>query len=1068
MSGAMKVEFVRAGAGSGKTHHLTSLLAERLGDGSARPHAVIATTFTVKAATELRERARSALLRAGRLDLSAAIGQARIGTVNSVCGQLIQRFCFELGMPPDQTVLDEEGARRLMRIAIASVQTPEAMSALMAVAGRLSIDADKIGDAVGKIVDLARANNAAADQVADMGTTNADAMLANWPAPDGDHSAALEQALSTAQAELEAAKAASKPMKVLDQGLEQVIGAREALAQGRLPWSAWHKLVTMSAGVRQAKILQPVQDVARRHTSHVQFHADVREYLERVFVLAAGAMQTFADTKRELGVVDFTDQEVKLLEAIRDSELVRVALSEELDLVLVDEFQDTNPLQLAIFVELAKLSKASVWVGDQKQAIYGFRGTDSGLIQQILSAVESWGGKLGSPLNDSWRSTPALVELANEVFVPAFDPAPAEEVTLRARRTVIGGQPDVLNWSFVRGPHRRSLDLTALGPAVSGLLARGLNVLDKESRQLRAMRAGDVAVLCRYNDQVPQIVQALERWGVPAAAERPGLLTTPEALLVLSCLRRLHDRSDTVATAMIVGLSGSLAPEEWLQDRLQFLADVHVDAEGRNVPPHHSWRVQGDGAHPLLARLEQLRGRLLSLTPREALRLAKAESGVANLVHQWSPNARAAQVRIANVEALLALAREYEETCLSSRQPATVNGLLLWLRQRASNGQDGRAAAANGAVEVMTFHKAKGLEWPVVIVAGLDYAHRTDLWNVRARTMGEFDTQKPLDSRFIHFWPYPYGQTRSVPQATQAEASEIGRAMGAAALQENARVLYVTLTRARDMLVLVGDSKPGTGLSFGWIDEIKARKSLWGPSGTRTVNDVSIIRELDEWDVGAAYVAPPPQDREPLRFFHPGAPREYKPLWFAPSSAQSDGFTVAQVEDVGTRIQVRPDTDFAALGSAVHACIAMANADPTASMTEADVQQILERWGVGGTVDPAAVVRQVQAFAIWWRAKWPQAIASAEIPIEGKREDGTIVRGQIDMLLNLQKGRVLVDHKADPRAVGDGERLALEHGAQLEAYEQAVRIATGDPVIESWLYLPVAAKAVRIGPVRRT
>ena len=93
----MNIEFVRAGAGSGKTYHLTHLLAGRLEDRSARASAVIATTFTVKAATELRERARSTLLNKGRLDLAAAVGQARIGTINSVCGQLIQRFSGSAG-----------------------------------------------------------------------------------------------------------------------------------------------------------------------------------------------------------------------------------------------------------------------------------------------------------------------------------------------------------------------------------------------------------------------------------------------------------------------------------------------------------------------------------------------------------------------------------------------------------------------------------------------------------------------------------------------------------------------------------------------------------------------------------------------------------------------------------------------------------------------------------------------------------------------------------------------------------------------------------------------------------
>ena len=82
--------------------------------------------------------------------------------------------------------------------------------------------------------------------------------------------------------------------------------------------------------------------------------------------------------------------------------------------------------------------------------------------------------------------------------------------------------------------------------------------------------------------------------------------------------------------------------------------------------------------------------------------------------------------------------------------------------------------------------------------------------------------------------------------------------------------------------------------------------------------------------------------------------------------------------------------------------------------------------------------------------------------MEARRPDGSIVRGQIDFVLQVSDGRIIVDHKADPRAVGDGDRLANTHGGQLEAYEDAVRAATGDPVLGSWLFLPVAAKAVRI------
>src|SRR5574340_94247 len=104
MSG--KLHFISAGAGSGKTYRLTQILHAKLSAGDIRPAGVIATTFTRKAATELRERVRSHLLEQGAYRIANAMGQARIDTVNSVCGGLLSRFAFEAGMSTEQQVLE--------------------------------------------------------------------------------------------------------------------------------------------------------------------------------------------------------------------------------------------------------------------------------------------------------------------------------------------------------------------------------------------------------------------------------------------------------------------------------------------------------------------------------------------------------------------------------------------------------------------------------------------------------------------------------------------------------------------------------------------------------------------------------------------------------------------------------------------------------------------------------------------------------------------------------------------------------------------------------------------------
>src|SRR5574343_1773932 len=163
------IEFISAGAGSGKTYNLTETLAQALESGAARPHAIIATTFTVKAATELRERARSWLLEKGRIDLATAIGQARLGTVNSVCGQMLKRFCFELGLSPDQTVLSEGQTKRLLAASLAETLDGNGQAELIKLTDKFGIEQVEWSKSIENVVKAARDNDIGPDQLRTMG-----------------------------------------------------------------------------------------------------------------------------------------------------------------------------------------------------------------------------------------------------------------------------------------------------------------------------------------------------------------------------------------------------------------------------------------------------------------------------------------------------------------------------------------------------------------------------------------------------------------------------------------------------------------------------------------------------------------------------------------------------------------------------------------------------------------------------------------------------------------------------------------------------------------------------------
>ncbi|SET23553.1 ATP-dependent exoDNAse (exonuclease V) beta subunit (contains helicase and exonuclease domains) [Pseudomonas sp. NFR09] len=1053
------IEFISAGAGSGKTYKLTETLAQALESGTARPHAILATTFTVKAATELRERARSWLLENGRIDLATAIGQARLGTVNSVCGQMLKRFCFELGLSPDQTVLGEGQSKRLLKATLAESMEADAQTELVRLTERFGIEQVDWSKTVEAVVKAALDNDIGPEELRVMGSQNADAMLENWPAPATglDPTEALATALAEAhkgvaayvkQQQAVGAKVADNLLK----GLEGLQKLDRLFREGRWCWPDWIGAAGFDAGAKVRDIVAPVKSAAQVHESHPAFHAEVRQYLDQIFNLAADVLNAYEQAKKALGAVDFSDQEVLLLRALRTKPSVREVLAAELDLIMVDEFQDTSPLQLALFIELAKLAKKSVWVGDPKQAIYGFRGTDASLISGVLNAIKGWGGILGEVLDTSRRSNESLVSLTNGLFISAFEPElTPEQVRLQPLRKDIPDQPALLNWNFESS--RNDSDYLCLGQAIRELLESGAKVEDKDTKELRPIQAGDIGVLCRYNDQVEFAVTSLTHWGIPSASPRSGLLGTAEAIYVMACLRRMNDPTDTVATALVLTLADSTPIETWLADRLQHLATDEAKP--------YEWLTTGDSAHKLIARLETLRPTLMALTPLEVLRLAAAESQVARLVGQWSTSPHESRNRMSNVEALVELGKTFEDECVAAKRPATVSGMLRWLDELASQEDDNRATSADNAVSVLTYHGAKGLEWPAVVLTSLDALARTSLWGVRARTVGDFDPQQPLANRFVHCWLKSWGK-RSQPQAAlNAEASVTGQAMQAEALAENKRLLYVGLTRARDMnvaLSFVRRSGPGRA----WVSEIKgAAELLFGDSEIITTSEGKQLSRLSKsWNKDECSTEPPAKAPEACHWFTTRPRVQAEPLWHRPSSASGGAFTVVETDAVGVRLSLAGKPDMASLGTALHLCIARAGV--LGGISPPDVEGILKTWAVAGSVDKDAVCTQTSAFQAWIAKRWPDCPVYVEVPIEADGPNGTRIRGRIDLLVELPDGWILVDHKSNPVGPARDDDLIALHGPQLESYAHALLSATGKPVSQRWLYFPVAARAVRL------
>ena len=1056
------VTFISAGAGSGKTHRLTEILHRELNGKQVRPSGVIATTFTRKAATELRERVRGHLLSQGDFAMANAIGQARIGTVNSVCGQLLERFAFEAGMATQQQVLEEVQSKTMLRKAIDSVLDGPAMASLLILARRLSLVSDNrkgFGasedwrEHLKSLVDQLRANDIDPARIRGFAAANAKDLLAHFPAPTTqDLSALLRQHIHHALPEIEKV-AASGNKKNTNEYLASLRGFVRGLEDSSTAWSEWAKLSKSFPEASLKPLAEPIAEMAARVSEHPALHRDIAHYLEQMFDLAARALDVYALNKREQGVLDFADQEHLLLKLL-DHPTVAEVMSEELDLLMVDEFQDTSPIQLALFFKLARFAKSVYWVGDIKQAIYGFRGSDTELMQSILKALPQMGGTK-EVLPASWRSRGELVNVVNAVFGNAFSNSlPKEEVVLTStRKDQLPGAP-LANW--ILGGSNIKEEMSALAAGVRRLVESKYQVIDKGSIASRNVRYGDIAILSRFHTGVQATAFALKEQGIAAATSQPGLLQTPEATLALACLRRLNDPGDTIATAEVLSLADSLDPQVWVADRLRYLAEKGKPDEWMEVD------MAEHKAHPLVAKLADLRQALPLMAPKEALQTVIASCDLPSKVVGWSKDPDLTRVRLANLEALLDLAAQYEDLCRSGQHAASISGLIRWLAEVANDAKDMLAEPAINAVKVMTHHAAKGLEWPVVILCDLSASIKDRLWSITAQSAASFDAQRPLKDRSIRFWPWPFGAQKKVSVADTIALTPAAKSFKIAAVEENKRLLYVSMTRARDLLILARSSRNPKGewldcVDAPWLLPEEGLDSITLPSGNAVQADHWVLDQVAE--PGEASES----EASTLYWFTEADLVDQRlPLNFNPSRAEKVSSSVLEKVQVGTRIPVSNGTDMAILGTAFHACLAMSFTDPKTLLSIAEVEKMLSAFNVSGSVSAASVLQQVNAFHQWIADRWGKVTAYAEYPVQSVLENRQVMNGRIDLLLETAGGWVLIDHKSNQLAPDHWDQLANEYGAQLNAYVRAIEEACEKSVAEIWLFLPVAGGAVRL------
>ena len=1044
------IRFISAGAGSGKTYRLTRELEQALSEGHVSPSAVVGTTFTVKAAGELDDRVRARLIKNGRPLLSEQMAQALIGTVHSVCGRLLTRFAFELGLSPEINVASVEDGARLFDRALNEVLEGGQVRKMNLLAERLSVVDDRREkgwqDHVREIAKATRSNDIDPAALPDMGRMNADRLLGYFPQATFDDRARVEL-IATVREAIANIDLATDTTKTTRGYASKLHSAEAELQRENCRWALWISLSKWKPAKRSEAAAIQVQAAASCYDRHKSFQSDIREYIEGAFAIAAKALSRFQDLKTERGLVDYEDMEQLALRAL-DKPSVAERLKEEIELLLVDEFQDTNPMQLALFMKLAEFARRIVFVGDVKQAIYGFRGSDPELVRAALDALDARGSQLDI-LKSSWRSRPSLVTYLNAVFVNAFkrDGLERRLVELSPERQETHDAPAVASWILPRTNATDQADALAL--SVSELVRSGQVVCDPESRKTRPVTFGDIAVLAATNDHVQALAKALRNRRVPMKMTLAGLLATPEVCLAKACLRRLNDPVDTIATAEIRALGSCEEPEVWLADRLRSIA-----ADGDS----DSWAEADD---PILARIAHLRDEIVTQSPVEVVARVLNYVDVRPIVTAWGPDEITAAQRQRNLDAFLDLAVEYENHCESQHEAATLTGFLFWLENPTSPELDLQPVVTRGdAVHVLTYHRAKGLEWPIVIVTDFQKAWRTRIWDVRVEPdSGTFDLNNPLANRDICFYPKVFGaNTTGVPVLDAIMESEEGMRARNHANAEGRRLAYVGMTRARDTLIIALPlSRPPGG---SWIGTFHSEHLL--PSGNEhQLPDGEIIPSAS---IDLASVT-----------FSERSTAEFKPSWFlkrspteiriperlSPSSAVPvEGAKVGDVIEIGPRIAVHGD-DFGRIGAALHAAIAAELVNPSRGDAVDCAASIIGNMADEGAIAPEDAVACTQRLMTALDDQFGPHRSFVEHPIVHVQENGQVVRGWIDLLLETERGWIVIDHKSSPKARAEWKDEALAHSGQLATYALALRKG-GLTCAGCWVHFPVSGGLVEV------
>lgn len=826
---------ITAGAGTGKTLTLVGRYLYLL-DKQHPLRSLVAITFTRKAAREMRNRIRQDVLdhlaalppadpgRARWQEILTELDGARIGTIHSFCGDLLRSHPVEANLDPRFDVLDEGQTALLRAEAVEAALTwtaerPELASllvemgepALRGLVTSLLAEGPELQSALAAIGDNpAQVLAGWAGLLAQRQTTALQDLLArsDWQerCTDLEHFAPrlpddrLVEQVALTRAAIRGARQGAMDDRVrsLKRLLEiSLVGGSQAAWPGGKEEQAAVKACLK--WLREQVAGQPVLSLMLNSQDEA-----VAQTLVRLRPVVGKALQDYESAKAERRVLDFDDLEARAVTLLESHPDVRQQWRRQVSALLVDEFQDTNARQRRLLDELNGGGRLFL-VGDAKQSIYGFRGADVTVFRQTRGSIQQNGGHVLA-LNETYRGHAPLVAALNALLRPVLgeqdDPA---RPWVEPFGTPLTAQRPAPKAGF--GPPHVEVHLVVGSKSNGGLTLAAVAVAQRlvEMIETGVCKPEDIAILCRAASAFPAYEDALEAAGAPfLTIAGKGFYDRPEVRDLLNMLQALADPNDDLA------LAGALrSPVLGLSDAALYALAAWRDESARQDRKWAStlWEALvskgpslADGEDRLAARAAELIADL-----HRAVGRANAADVLKSFLDQTDYRAAllaAGQKRAErNVSKLLADARR--------SGLVKVSELLNYVRlARDVDMREGEARTlAEGSVQIMSIHQAKGLEFPVVVLGDLAY---------RGSTCTGYHL---LDQSTLTL-QHKSEDGKESPGLYTLAAGEAADKDGA----EEARLLYVAATRTRERLILSGNAvwKEGKPRLEGWWKRLAA------------------------------------------------------------------------------------------------------------------------------------------------------------------------------------------------------------------------------------------------------